>query len=176
MVSRRDGILHTQIADLVENISKPLIHIGSDLQDLSFKRIMDASKTTLGPYESTSRTAQRMRILSLLVEGMSMRSIMRTQGVSRVTIVRLLEAACRACIRYHDDHVCGIPGKRSIQCDEVWSYVYAKQKRVDEVEPLDVAGDVWTWMAMNADSKLVVSYLLTQDRVRSPQRRYWRTW
>ena len=109
-------------------------------------------------------TEKRAYILSLLVEGMSMRSIKERQGVSRVTISRLLESAGRACRQYHDDHVRNIPGKRNIQCDEMWSFVYAKEKRAPYVIPWDAAGSVWTWMAMDADSKLLVSYLLTQDR------------
>ena len=110
-------------------------------------------------------TAKRARILSLLVEGMSMRSIERTEGVSINTITKLLDEAGKACGLYHDDTVRDIPGKRrSIQCDELWSFVYAKQKRADEVDPWDVAGNVWTWTALDADSKLLVSYLLSPHR------------
>ena len=57
-----------------------------------------------------------------------------------------------------------IPGKRSIQCDEVWSFVYAKEKRAPYVEPWDIAGTVWTWTALDADSKLLVSYLVSANR------------
>ena len=109
-------------------------------------------------------TEKRARILSLLVEGMSMRSIQETEGASRVTIARLLESAGRACSQYHDDHVRNVPGKRNIQCDEMWSFVYAKEKQAPYVTPWDTAGSVWTWMALDVDSKLLVSYLLTQDR------------
>ena len=69
-----------------------------------------------------------------------------------------------ACHLYHYDHVQGIKGKLNIQCDEVWSFVYAKQKRADDVEPWDLAGTVWTWTALDAESKLLVSYLLSPDR------------
>ena len=94
-----------------------------------------------------------------------MRSIERTEGVSINTITKLLDAAGKACSRYHDDTVRKIPGKRrNIQCDEVWSFVYAKQKRADEVDPWDVAGTVWTWTALDADSKLLVSYLVSPHR------------
>ena len=109
-------------------------------------------------------TAKRARILSLLVEGMSMRSIERHEGVSIVTIARLLDAAGKACGLYHYDYVWDIPGKRSIQCDEVWSFVYAKEKRAPYVIPWDIAGTVWTWTALDADSKLLVSYLLSPNR------------
>lgn len=109
-------------------------------------------------------TEKRARILSLLVEGMSMRSIEQVEGVSLNTIAKLLESVGVACSRYHDEHVRGIPGPCNIQCDEMWSFVYAKDKRVHEVDPWDTAGTVWTWMAIDADTKLLVSYLLTQDR------------
>lgn len=110
-------------------------------------------------------TAKRARILSLLAEGVSMRSIERHEGVSINTIAKLLDASGRACSLYHDDTVRDIPGKRrNIQCDEVWSFVYAKQKRVDEVDPWDMAGTVWTWTALDADSKLLVSYLVSPYR------------
>ena len=110
-------------------------------------------------------TAKRARILSLLVEGMSMRSIERHEGVSINTIAKLLDAAGKACGLHHDDTVRDIPGKRrNIQCDEVWSFVYAKQKRADEVDPWDAAGTVWTWTALDADSKLLVSYVVSPHR------------
>lgn len=109
-------------------------------------------------------TAKRAKILSLLVEGMSMRAIARVEDVSIVTVARLLDLAGSACALYHYDNVCGIPGKRNIQCDEVWSFVYAKQKRAGYVDPWDAAGSVWTWTALDADSKLLVSYLVSLKR------------
>ena len=109
-------------------------------------------------------TDKRARILTLLVEGMSMRSIERTEGVSIVTVAKLLNDAGKACGLYHYDYVWDIPGKRSIQCDEVWSFVYAKEKRAPYVIPWDIAGTVWTWTALDADSKLLVSYLLSPNR------------
>ena len=93
-----------------------------------------------------------------------MRSIERITGVSIVTIARLLDLAGMACHLYHYDHVRDIKGKRNIQCDEVWSFVYAKQKRADRVEPWDMAGTVWTWTALDADSKLLVAYVVSPDR------------
>lgn len=109
-------------------------------------------------------TAKRARILNLLVEGMSMRAVERLEGTSITTIARLLDAAGYACALYHYDNVCGIRGKRSIQCDEVWSFIYAKQKRADSVEPWDTAGSAWTWTALDVGSKLLVSYLVTPER------------
>ena len=109
-------------------------------------------------------TAKRAHILSLLLEGMSMRSVERVTGVSIVTIAKLLDSAGAACALYHYDYVRDIKGRRNIQCDEVWSFVYAKQKRADQVEPWDMAGTVWTWTALDSDSKLLVSYVLSPDR------------
>ena len=93
-----------------------------------------------------------------------MRSIERHEGVSINTIAKLLDAAGKACHLYHYDYVRDIPGKRNIQCDEVWSFVYAKEKRAPYVDPWDVAGTVWTWTALDADSKLLVSYLVSPNR------------
>ena len=93
-----------------------------------------------------------------------MRSISRHEGVSINTIAKLLNAAGLACGLYHFDAVWDIHGKRNIQCDEAWSFVYAKEKRAPYVIPWDMAGNVWTWTALDADSKLLVSYLLSPKR------------
>ena len=96
----------------------------------------------------------------MLVEGMSMRATSRVVGVSINTISKLLVKAGEACAAHHDEHVRELCAER-IQCDEIWSFVYAKQKNVakEEAAPED-AGDVWTWTAIDADSKLIVSYLV----------------
>ena len=70
--------------------------------------------------------------------------------------------AGEACAAYHDEHVRGVASRR-VQCDEIWSFVYAKQKNVAAMKtPVDGAGDTWTWTAIDADSKLIVSYMLGQ--------------
>ena len=109
-------------------------------------------------------TEKRAKILSLACEGMSLRSITRIEDVSLATVMRLIRLAGDACYRYHSDHVRGIPGKRRIQCDELWSFVYAKERRAPHVKPLDVAGSAWTFTALDADSKLLVSYLISRRR------------
>lgn len=99
-------------------------------------------------------------ILSLLVEGSSMRSISRTVGVSINTVTKLLVDAGEACVEYHDKTVRHVEAKR-VQCDEIWSFCYAKQKNVPTaIDAPKEAGDVWTWTALDADSKLIVSYLV----------------
>ena len=107
---------------------------------------------------------KRAQILRVLVEGNSMRSTARICDVAFNTVADLLDMAGKACQLYHDEHVRGIKGKRNIQCDEIWSFVYAKQKRIREVKPLDVAGDVYLFTALDADSKLLVSYMARKRR------------
>jgi IS1 family transposase len=100
----------------------------------------------------------RIQILSMLCEGSSMRSVSRITGVSFNTIVKLLIDAGHACAAFHDATVRGITAK-SIQADEIWSFSYAKQKNVKFAKAApEGAGDVWTWTAIDADSKLIVSW------------------
>lgn len=102
----------------------------------------------------------RAQILSMLVEGMSMRAVSRMTGVSINTVTKLLEDAGRICAAYHSATVQNVVSKR-IQCDEIWSFCYAKEKNVMKAKAApDTAGDVWTWTAIDADSKLIVSYMV----------------
>jgi len=99
-----------------------------------------------------SHTA-RAQILSLLVEGSSLRSISRVCDVSINTVTKLLVDAGTVCAAYHDQYVTGVKSKR-IQCDEIWSFCYAKEKNVAHAKAApDGAGDVWTWTAIDADTK-----------------------
>ena len=104
--------------------------------------------------------AKRVQILAMLCEGSSMRSISRVVGVSINTVTKLLIDAGTACAAYHDQHVREVAAKH-VQCDEIWSFSYAKAKNVETAKaaPAD-AGDVWTWTALDADSKLIVSWLV----------------
>jgi len=104
--------------------------------------------------------AKRTQILAMLCEGSSMRSISRIADVSINTVAKLLVEAGEACLAIHDEHVRGVKASR-IQCDEIWSFCYAKQKNVADAKAApDGAGDVWTWTAIDADSKLMVSYFV----------------
>lgn len=104
--------------------------------------------------------AKRVQILSMLCEGSSMRSISRVADVSINTVTKLLEDAGEACLALHDETVRGVKAKR-VQCDEIWSFCYAKQKNVEGAKNApDGAGDVWTWTAIEAESKLIVSYFV----------------
>ena len=109
-------------------------------------------------------TEKRAKLISMMCEGVSLRSIARIEDVSLATVMRLMKLAGAACHLYHYDHVRDIPGRRNIQCDEIWSFVYAKEKRAPYVRPLDAAGTAWTWTALDADSKLLVSYLISAER------------
>ena len=104
--------------------------------------------------------AKRAQIFTLLCEGMSMRSIERAVGCSINTVDKLLRDAGGAALAYHDEHVRGVKAHR-VQCDEIWSFVHAKAKNVAKAEaaPANV-GDCWTWTAIEADSKLLISYLV----------------
>lgn len=102
--------------------------------------------------------AARAQILSLLVEGSSLRSISRVCDVSINTVTKLLVDAGTVCAAYHDQYVTSIKSKR-IQCDEIWSFCYAKEKNVAHAKSApDGAGDVWTWTAIDADTKLMLSW------------------
>ena len=102
----------------------------------------------------------RARILHMLCEGMSIRAVTRLTGASKNTVAKLLVDAGKACAAYHDAHVRNVGTKR-VQVDEIWSFTYAKQKNVATAKAApDDAGDTWTWTALDADSKLIVSYLV----------------
>jgi IS1 family transposase len=104
-------------------------------------------------------TKTRAQILNMLVEGSSMRSIARVTDVSFNTVAKLLEEAGAVCDAFHDDNVHGVKASR-VQCDEIWAFCYAKEKNVATAKAApDGAGDVWTWTAIEADSKLIVSWL-----------------
>ncbi len=101
---------------------------------------------------------KRVQILTMLVEGSSLRSISRVCDVSINTVTKLLVDAGRVCAAFHDEKVLNVKAKR-IQCDEIWSFCYAKQKNVKGAKAAPAnAGDVWTWTGLDADSKLIVSW------------------
>src|SRR5438105_14350341 len=105
--------------------------------------------------------AKRVQILSILCEGSSMRSISRVADVSIKTVDKLLCDAGEAALAYHDRNVRGVKAKR-IQCDEIWSFVGAKQKNVGASKRAGdpPAGDCWTWTAIEAETKLLISYTI----------------
>ena len=106
--------------------------------------------------------AARVQIIAALVEGNSINSVCRMMGRSKHTVLKLLADLGAACTAYHEKHVRNIVSKRD-QCDEIWSFCYAKQKNL----PADKLGqfgygDVWTWVAM--DGGLLASRMDSQRR------------
>lgn len=101
---------------------------------------------------------KRTQIINLLVEGTSLRAASRISGCSINTVSKLLVDVGRACIKFHNENVVGVNAKR-VQCDEIWSFVYSKEKNVPEGME-GKAGDVWTWTGIDADSKLVIGWLI----------------
>lgn len=102
----------------------------------------------------------RVQILSLLCEGMSMRAVARVADVSFNTVAKALVDAGTVCAEMHDELVHDVKASR-IQCDEIWAFNYCKERNVKTAKaaPAD-AGDIWTWTGIDADSKLIVSYLV----------------
>jgi hypothetical protein len=100
------------------------------------------------------------QILNLLVEGNSMRATSRIADVSINTVTKLLVDVGSACLAYHDAAVRNITSKR-VQCDEIWSFCYAKEKNVAPEHKGELGfGDVYTWTAIDADTKLAVGWLV----------------
>lgn len=104
--------------------------------------------------------AKRVQILSMLCEGSSMRSISRVADVSINTVAKLLVDAGKVCADFHDGTVRNVTSRR-VQVDEIWSFTYAKQKNVPTAKNApEEAGDTWTWTAIDADNKLILSWLI----------------
>jgi IS1 family transposase len=101
----------------------------------------------------------RVKIIAALIEGNSIRAIARMMGNSPVTILKLLSDIGLACAEFHDKHVRNLRVKR-VQCDEIWSFVGAKAKNASGEKKAEGWGDSWTWVAIDADTKLCISYLV----------------
>jgi IS1 family transposase len=107
-----------------------------------------------------SSRQKRTQIIAALVEGNSIRSTVRMTGAAKNTIVKLLAEVGSVCAEYQDKVLRNIKAKK-VQCDEIWSFCYAKEKNVPEDKKGQFGyGDVWTWVAIDPDSKLVISWLV----------------
>jgi IS1 family transposase len=103
---------------------------------------------------------KRVQILSMLCEGSSMRSVSRVADVSINTVAKLLKDAGEACGAFHYETVRNVHVKR-VQCDEIWSFCYAKAKNVQAAKAAPYgAGNVWTWTALDSDSKMILSWMV----------------
>lgn len=105
-------------------------------------------------------TERRAQVISCLVEGMSIRGTVRVTGVAKNTIVKLLADLGQVCADHQDVTLRDLNSTR-IECDEIWAFCYAKQKNVPEdFKGTPGYGDVWTWTAIDADTKLIPSWLV----------------
>ncbi len=103
---------------------------------------------------------RRTRIISALVEGNSIRATCRMTGAAKGTVLKLLADLGQACVEYQDKHVRNVYARR-VQCDEIWSFCNAKAKNVPAEHKGEFGyGDVWTWTAIDADSKLCISWCI----------------
>lgn len=102
---------------------------------------------------------ERSRVVAALVEGNSMRAVSRMTGVARNTINKLLVDLGKACSEYQDKTLRGLKSKR-VQCDEIWSFVGAKEKNASAERKAEGWGDIWTWVALDADTKLVPCWFI----------------
>src|SRR5271154_6555891 len=101
---------------------------------------------------------KRAQALQMMAEGISLRAMTRLTGISRTTLLKLLEDAGQAFSEYQDRVLVNLPCKR-VQVDEAWAFCYAKQKNVATAKAApEGAGDIWTWVGLDADTKLVASF------------------
>ena len=101
----------------------------------------------------------RSRIIGCLIEGCSIRATCRMTGVAKNTVVKLLEDMGTACTTFHDFHVRNLKVRR-MQADEIWCFVGCKKKNASPEQKAEGWGDVWTWVGFDADTKLVIGYLV----------------
>lgn len=119
--------------------------------------MLDRLRNTIYLYSmNTLPLEKKVQIIKLLTEGCSLRSTSRIADVSINTVTKLLVEVGKACEDFHNEKVVNVKSRR-IQADEIWSFVYSKEKNVPQGME-DVAGDVWTWTAIDADSKLIVGW------------------
>lgn len=105
------------------------------------------------------KTEKRVQVIAALVEGVSINSTARMTGVAKHTILKLLKDLGCAAASYHDSHVRNLRVRR-VQADEIWAFVYGKDKNLTLKQVEAGAGSVWTWTAIDADTKLIISYTL----------------
>lgn len=101
---------------------------------------------------------KRAQIITALIEGNSIAATCRMVGAAKMTVLALIREVGAACLRFHDAQVRHLLTER-VQCDEVWSFCYSKQKNVPEqFRGRTGYGSIWTWTALDADSKLLISW------------------
>ena len=106
--------------------------------------------------------ATRVQVVRCLVEGNSIRATIRVTGVAKNTVTKLLVDLGQAYAAYQDEHLRNLPCRR-VQCDEIWFSIGAKQKNVTTMEQAEKGmGDVWTWTAIDTDTKLIPCWMVGQ--------------
>lgn len=103
--------------------------------------------------------SNRSQVVHALVEGASINATCRMTGVAKHTVLKLLKEIGCACAAYHNKHVRNLRVRR-VQADEIWSFVYGKDKNLTLEQVQSGLGSVWTWKAIDADTKLVISYTI----------------
>lgn len=104
--------------------------------------------------------SERSQVIAALVEGNSINATVRMTGVAKHTILKLLKDTGCACAEYHNRLVRNVKARR-VQCDEIWAFCHAKEKNLrEELRGKFGFGDVWTWTAIDAETKLIVSYVI----------------
>lgn len=104
-------------------------------------------------------TEKQTQVIAALVEGTSINATCRITGVAKNTVLKLLKDLGCAAASYHNERVCNLRVRR-VQADEVWSFVYGKDKNITLEQAQSGLGSVWTWTALDADTKLIISYTL----------------
>ncbi|MGO8671194.1 MAG: IS1 family transposase [Capsulimonadaceae bacterium] len=118
---------------------------------------------------NTLNNERRVAVIKCLVEGCSIRSTVRITGVAKNTVSKLLVDLGQACADFHNNNVIDVQARR-VECDEIWSFVGCKEKNKPEDERGTFGrGDVWTWTAIDAESKLIISWLVGE---RTPDAAY----
>ncbi len=109
-----------------------------------------------------TNTETRVRIVNCVVEGVGVNATCRMTGAAKGTVLKLLADLGEVCAEYLDKNIRGVKAKR-IQCDEIWSFCYSKERNVPkDLKGIFGYGDVWTWTAIDADTKLIISHLVGQ--------------
>jgi len=113
-----------------------------------------------GVFMNKLSTQERAQVVAAMVEGASINSTVRMTGISKPTILKLLKDLGTACKKYQEDKLRNLPSKR-VQCDEIWSFCFGKDKNISaHLKGKFGFGSVWTWTALCADTKLMVSWLV----------------
>ena len=125
------------------------------LRMLLAMQVRSSILVTMNRLDNTTRA----QVVKRLCDGNSIRATVRITGVAKNTVVKLLCDLGAACAEYHHENVRGLRVRR-LQCDAIWSFVGSKAKNTSHEKKTEGCGDAWTWTAIDADSKLIVSYLV----------------